>query len=335
MANTVCWQGTTLEGLVLHHLAAKKTSTRGCALRCSSVCPAIATGHRLWLKAGPHRLTRTSDLQHLFQTQQSMRRTGVARAAASPRAELKTYEEAPPKDGQSRFYMNPMCPYAQRSWVGVKYKGLDNELESVEVDLRKMPQWYKDLYPVGKVPSIEHNGKVTGESLDVLKYLDTHFDGPKLEPASKEDRVTVQKLVEFCDRELVPLGFGTASMKDAAPHEYKKGIKPVLDVLERQLEAAEAAGKGPYLVGGFSTADAAILPFLWRFQFIFENFRGLDLFEDHPRLAKYFQIVSEQPFFAETKPAHERMHATYKTFLDMDYFGKIGLARKPTAAAAS
>lgn len=33
-----------------------------------------------------------------------------------------------------------------------------------------------------QVPSIEHNGKVTGESLDVLKYLDSHFDGPKLEP---------------------------------------------------------------------------------------------------------------------------------------------------------
>lgn len=34
----------------------------------------------------------------------------------------------------------------------------------------------------------------------------------------------MQKLVEFCDKELVPLGFGTASMKDAAPHEYKAGI---------------------------------------------------------------------------------------------------------------
>jgi glutathione S-transferase len=37
-------------------------------------------------------------------------------------------------------------------------------------------------------------------------------------------------------------------------------------------------------------ADAAIAPFLWRFQFILENFRNLDIFEDHPRLAKYFKV---------------------------------------------
>jgi glutathione S-transferase len=228
-----------------------------------------------------------------------------------------------------------MCPYAQRTWVAIKYKGLDDKLESVEVDLQKKPEWYKQVYPLGKVPSLEHNGKVTGESLDVLEYLDVHFDGPKLEPTSAEDQATVQKLIEFCDKELVPTGFGTVSMKDAGPQDYKAGMKPILDPLEGQLEATESAGKGPYLVGEFSTADAAIAPFLWRFQFILENFRNLDSFEDHPRLAKYFKHVTSQPFFEATKADRNRMLEAYSFALANDYFGRIGLARKPASAAAS
>jgi glutathione S-transferase len=32
------------------------------------------------------------------------------------------------------------------------------------------------------VPSLEHNGEVKGESLDLIKYLDSHFEGPALLP---------------------------------------------------------------------------------------------------------------------------------------------------------
>jgi glutathione S-transferase len=34
---------------------------------------------------------------------------------------------------------------------GVSLQGLDDELESVEVDLQKKPEWYKQVYPLGKV----------------------------------------------------------------------------------------------------------------------------------------------------------------------------------------
>jgi glutathione S-transferase len=31
-----------------------------------------------------------------------------------------------------------------------------------------------------QVPSLEHSNKVIGESLDLIKYMNSHFDGPKL-----------------------------------------------------------------------------------------------------------------------------------------------------------
>jgi hypothetical protein len=37
----------------------------------------------------------------------------------------------------------------------------------------------------GKVPVLEHNGKVKGESLDLLEYLDQEFGGPTIMPTVK------------------------------------------------------------------------------------------------------------------------------------------------------
>ena len=38
--------------------------------------------------------------------------------------------------------------------------------EEINIHLKQMPQWYKEkINPVGKVPTIEHNGHLIRESL--------------------------------------------------------------------------------------------------------------------------------------------------------------------------
>lgn len=32
------------------------------------------------------------------------------------------------------------------------------------------------------MPALEHNGKIVGESLDLIKYVDSNFEGPSLLP---------------------------------------------------------------------------------------------------------------------------------------------------------
>jgi len=41
---------------------------------------------------------------------------------------------------------------------------------------------------VFQVPALEHDGKVIGESMDLLYYLDEHFRGPKLAPTVSDLR---------------------------------------------------------------------------------------------------------------------------------------------------
>ncbi|RWW08783.1 hypothetical protein GW17_00027761, partial [Ensete ventricosum] len=57
------------------------------------------------------------------------------------------------------------------------------KIELVPIDLQNRPAWYREkIYPANKVPSLEHNNEVRGESLDLVKYIDSHFEGPALMP---------------------------------------------------------------------------------------------------------------------------------------------------------
>jgi hypothetical protein len=49
------------------------------------------------------------------------------------------------------------------------------------------------------VPSLEHNNQVKGESLDLVKYIDSNFEGPSLLPDVRHilDRDPVMLAVVF------------------------------------------------------------------------------------------------------------------------------------------
>jgi len=50
------------------------------------------------------------------------------------------------------------------------------------------------LFSIFQVPSLEHNGKATGESLDLLEYLENNFEGPKLFPTVLQVMVQLTEL---------------------------------------------------------------------------------------------------------------------------------------------
>ncbi|KAK3012951.1 hypothetical protein RJ639_008988, partial [Escallonia herrerae] len=97
---------------------------------------------------------------------------------------LDSTSQPPPLfDGTTRLYINYQCPFAQRVWITRNYKGLQDKIKLVPIDLQNRPAWYKEkVYPENKVPALEHNNKVLGESLDLIKYVDSHFEGPALYP---------------------------------------------------------------------------------------------------------------------------------------------------------
>ncbi|KAH9752974.1 hypothetical protein KPL71_014915 [Citrus sinensis] len=133
-------------------------------------------------------------------------------------------------DGTPRLYISYSCPFAQRAWITRNYKGLQDKIKLVPLNLQDRPAWYKEkVYPVNKVPALEHNGKVIGESLDLIKYVDSNFEGPSLLPDDPEKR-------KFADELFSHIDTFTNDVYTSFKGDPAKQAGPAFDYLEKALD---------------------------------------------------------------------------------------------------
>lgn len=211
-------------------------------------------------------------------------------------------------DGTTRLYISLTCPFAQRTWVARNYKGLSN-IQLVAIDLQDKPAWYKEkVYPPGSVPSLEHNGKVTGESLDLLEYIENNFEGPKLSPTEPEKKEVANELLKYSETFQK-----TVFMALIKPEtEVAEAAAPALDYLENAL------GKfsdGPFFLGEFSMVDIAYAGLFERFQIVYPALKNYDITIGRPKLLKWIQEVNKIDAYTKTKPKPEEVVETYKMIL--------------------
>ncbi|KAK3147604.1 hypothetical protein QOZ80_3BG0284490 [Eleusine coracana subsp. coracana] len=227
----------------------------------------------------------------------------VAMATAAPAssakevlpAPLTAASEPPPLfDGTTRLYVAYHCPYAQRAWITRNYKGLQDKIKVVAIDLADRPAWYKEkLYPENKVPALEHNNQVKGESLDLVKYIDSNFEGPSLLPDDAAKKQFAEELLAYTD-EFNKAAYSSIVCKEDASTE----TVAALDKIEAAL------GKfsdGPFFLGQFSLVDIAYVPFIERFQIFFSNLKNYDITAGRPNLQKFIEEVNKIDAYTQTK----------------------------------
>ncbi|GMH30092.1 hypothetical protein Nepgr_031935 [Nepenthes gracilis] len=207
---------------------------------------------------------------------------------------LDATSDAPPLfDGTTRLYVSYVCPYAQRVWITRNYKGLHDKIKLVPIDLSNRPAWYKEkVYPQNKVPSLEHDNKVIGESLDLIKYVDSHFDGPSLSPEDPAKKEFAEELLAYTDK-LVPTVYG--AFKGADP---VKETGDVFDYIENALHKFE---DGPFFLGQFSLVDIAYAPFIERFQIVLSGIWNSDITAGRPKLAAWIEELNKIEAYKPTK----------------------------------
>ncbi|VAI06967.1 unnamed protein product [Triticum turgidum subsp. durum] len=245
-------------------------------------------------RAAPHR--------RLIAARSSSSPRTVAMAAApviSPKENLppsltSTSEPPPLFDGTTRLYVAYHCPYAQRAWIARNYKGLQDKIKIVGIDLADRPAWYKEkVYPQNKVPSLEHNNEVKGESLDLVKYIDSNFDGPALLPDDSAKKQFAEELLVYIDEFNKALYSSITSKGDVAEETVA-----ALDKIEAAL------GKfsdGPFFLGQFSLVDIAYVPFIERFQIFFSGIKNYDITKDRPNIQKFIEEVNKIDAYTQTK----------------------------------
>ncbi|KAK9126871.1 hypothetical protein Scep_015717 [Stephania cephalantha] len=217
---------------------------------------------------------------------------------------LDSSSDTPPIfDGTTRLYVNLQCPYAQRVWITRNCKGLQDKIKLVPIDLENRPAWYKEkVYPPNKVPSLEHNNEVRGESLDLIKYLDTNFEGPELLSSDPAKREFAEELLSYTD---TFNGAVVASLKGKAGRE----VGTPFDYLENALAKFD---DGPFFLGQFSLVDIAYAPFIERYQPYLLEVKEYDITEGRPKLAIWIQEINKFEGYTVTKRDPRELVERYK-----------------------
>ncbi|EPS59336.1 hypothetical protein M569_15472, partial [Genlisea aurea] len=196
-------------------------------------------------------------------------------------------------DGTTRLYVNYQCPFAQRAWITRNAKGLQNEIKLVPIDLQNRPAWYKEkVYPENKVPALEHNGKIIGESLDLIRYIDANFEGPALLPDDSAKLAFADETIAYFDTFLKNL-FGSFKAEDTV-----KQAAPEFDFLETALSKFD---DGPFFLGQFSQVDIAFAPLIERFHIFLLAQWNYDVKEGRPKLTKFLEEIDQVGAYKFTK----------------------------------
>ncbi|KAI6674991.1 hypothetical protein NL676_002897 [Syzygium grande] len=162
---------------------------------------------------------------------------------------------------------------------------------STEASLGVMPFKHTAASGFCAVPSLEHDNKVMGESLDLMKYIDSNFEGPSLYPTDPVKRDYGEELWSYS------LEF-TEMMYSALKGETVKVLGPPLDHLDRALQKFD---DGPFFLGQFSLVDIAFIPFVERIQLLLSDVWKYDIMLGRPNLASWIEEMNKIDAYVQTK----------------------------------
>ncbi|XP_054786372.1 protein IN2-1 homolog B-like isoform X1 [Prosopis cineraria] len=235
---------------------------------------------------------------------------------------------APPNlfDGTTRLYISYTCPYAQRVWITRNCKGLQDKIQLVPIDLDDRPAWYKEkVYPPNKVPALEHNNEVRGESLDLMKYIDNDFEGPSLLPDDSTKREFAEDLLSYTGtfyKTVVSSFKEDVNVTEAGNVAISVFLVFLWLIITKPhnatgtafdyIESALSKFDGPFFLGQFSLVDIAYAPFVERFRPFLMDVKNHDITEGRPKLAAWLEEMNKIDAYKQTCHDPKELVERYK-----------------------
>ena len=251
------------------------------------------------------------------------------------------------ESGRYHLYVSLACPWAHRTLIFRRLKGLEDMISvSVVNPLMREHGWTFNpdegvvqdpihqaeyLHQIYTADDPEYTGRVTvpvlwdkyqnrlvsNESADIIRMLNTAFDGIGAKPGDyypEEQRAEIDsinaKVYDQVNNGVYKAGFATTQ------EAYEQAVYPLfeaLDALEQRLSTQR------YLVGSTITeADWRLFTTLVRFDAVYHgHFKcNLKQIADYPNLTDYIRELYQWPGVAETvdmqhiKDHYYRSHAT-------------------------
>lgn len=193
----------------------------------------------------------------------------------------------PVPKGLIRVYSMRFCPFAKRTLLVLKAKGIEHEI--ININLKSKPEWFFEKNPFGLVPVLENSeGQLICESVITCEYLDEAYPGKKLFSADPYEKARQKMTFELFSK--VPPLIG--SIIRSQTKEDRVGPKEELRKEFGKLEEALTKKKTTFF-GGSSVS--MIDYFMWPW---FERLEVLELNEclDHfSKLKLWMAAMREDP----------------------------------------
>lgn len=171
-----------------------------------------------------------------------------------------------------------ICPFVQRSVILLKEKGVDYDIEFI--DIYNPPEWFLKISPTGKVPVMQVEGTVLFESAVINEYIDEVYS-PQVHPSDPLKKAQNRAWMEYTS----PLYMGTFNI---VMSKKKEDMEKALEEFAKNLAGLEKAKQSkPWFNGDdFSMMDISAAPIFTRVKFM-ENHCNLDLLKDFPELQQW------------------------------------------------
>jgi len=192
-----------------------------------------------------------------------------------------------------------LCPFVQRSVILLKEKGVDYDIEYI--DVYDPPEWFLELSPTGKVPVLLVEGKVLFESAVINEYLDEVYP-PALHPSKPIDKAQNRAWMEYTS----PMYMGTFNLMMAID---KEAADTVIEELNKNLLGFEKAMENkPWFNGvDFSLVDIAAAPLFSRLAF-YKKYCDLDFLKDFAKLQAWSDgVLARQSVIESIVDGYEEM----------------------------
>jgi glutathione S-transferase len=199
--------------------------------------------------------------------------------------------------------------YSVYAWIArfaLHEKGVEYVRAEINPFAADVPAHYLAMHPFGRVPVLVHDDFALYETTAITRYIDEAFDGPALQRIHPRERARCTQIVLIVDnyaywplvRQVFSHGyFRQRTGRPADVEELPQGM----EATPRVLAALEAiTSDGTHLCGdGLSIADIHLAPMIG----YFVRAPGADpLLQTHPRLARWWNGISQRAAFRETIP---------------------------------
>ncbi len=158
--------------------------------------------------------------------------------------------------------------WSLRAWLALAKSGVTFDTILLPLDTDEFYQRIGDYSPTGCVPVLWHDGQCVWDSLAIGEYVNEHFAAGSLWPEDPASRALGRCMA-------AEMHSSFTALRSAMPMNIRaRRVVPMTEALQRDIDRVWAlwhdarsahADLGPWLLGGYSLADAMFAPVVFRF----------------------------------------------------------------------